>query len=113
MFTTHIDEEADEGETFYNVEIEYFGRDVSFIFSPEDGAIIVGVDVEKPKGCIDGQTTNGDFRLTWDEDHIELCCARYGSGGGGGLSVTIRNTPEVMDSLKKALRIWKSKFVGV
>ena len=110
-FGIHIDEETDEGETFYNIEIEYVSSDISFTFSPEDCDIISNVDIAAPTGGIEGAISNGDFRLTWDEHRIDLCCARYGSGGGGGLCVTLRNTQEIMASLRGVLAIWKSKVL--
>jgi len=109
MFKILIEEEdINEDEIFYNIELEFENDAIKFTFRPESTEIN-GVDIESDSCTIYGDCSDGDCYLSWDHQSIIFCCSRYGSGLGGELKLTIKNTPEVMNSLKSCLNKWKSK----
>jgi hypothetical protein len=107
MFQIKVEKESLDEEEYISVTLTLEIHGITISLSPEDVEFIRDVDIEDEKGCFNSDPCNGEFSLDWNENKIDICCARYGDGNGGNLFVSIPATQETLSSLKSSLRKWK------
>lgn len=59
------------------------------------------------KNGYDSEPPNGEFNFTFNDKDIFFNCSKYGCGQGGSLSITLKMTSEIKESLDKAFRDMK------
>lgn len=107
MFKISIETEEVAGEDFIDVTLTLDIHGITISLSPENTVCIQDVNIEAKHGCFNSDPCNGEFSLDWNENKIDICCARHGDGNGGSLFVSIPATQETLSSLKSSLRKWK------
>lgn len=103
-------EDGAVGTMIYSVQLKFNIGDLTFFFDPEYPEHIRDVDITAESGRFDTSPSNGGFSLEWSPTVIRVSVAKYGDGRGGTLDVTVKANPEMLESLKSALREWKALF---
>lgn len=98
MFTIKIEKDGED----FDVCLSFKSDSFSMSFSPEDSECPEIAD----SGSFEAHPCNGNCSFEWNSDAIKFNLAKYGDGQGGDLSITIKNTPEIMSSLKDCLNQW-------
>ena len=60
----------------------------------------------------DSAPSNGDFNFFYDDKKIVFNVGKYGDGLGGSLTVELKMTSEIKESLGKALDEWR-EYMGI
>ena len=58
--------------------------------------------------CLTTDDERGICYFRWDDNRITFGVSNH-TGDGGALTIGVRNTPAIMESLKQCMRIWKEK----
>ena len=104
-----ISTEVDDPCLFVNLMYKNdSGTEISF--EPENHEIIINLNIED-SGEFDTSPSNGVYRFSWTPDSLCFKVGEYGDGNGVILTVKLPNTPEVLNSLKECLAIWKQAAV--
>lgn len=78
---------------------------------PEYPEHIRKIDVEAEEGMFDTDPSNGAFQLVWSKEKIAVLVAKHGDGMGGTVHFELPSPPpEMLQSLRDALRKWKTTF---
>lgn len=97
-----------DGKTFYYVTLVLKYQGLELVFIPENPEAIKNIDIKAASGCFDTHPSNGEFGVNWSPVAIVIKCAR----NGGGMSITLKTTPELLMSLKSALKKWKDLMMN-
>ena len=99
MFTIEINPEEQ------SVTLSFVSDHFTLKFTPEDSQHILDVNLGE-SGNFDTSPGNGECSMTWTPEQFFFNVARYGDGSGGYLYVTIKNTPEIMQSFRECIDKW-------
>jgi hypothetical protein len=55
----------------------------------------------------DSAPSNGEFTFHYDDEKITFSAAKYGDGQGGCLTLVLKMTKEIRESLENALNEWR------
>lgn len=102
MFTTIIERGNDFGSEI--VTLNYKSESFSLTFLPNVPRPLPLTDC----GEFDGNLAGGTCNFSWNPNTIIFNISCIERDGGGNISITINNSPEIMDSLFKAIEIWNT-----
>ncbi len=92
----------------YFIELAYVDGKHTVVFIPEDEDEILQINPDAINGKFDTNPSNGSLSLSWSEAGICIEVGKYGDGYGGNLIFTLSDSPDVVISLRNALKEWKN-----
>lgn len=114
MFVAEITVEEFQGEKSLDVVFTYkdpSGLELEFV--PEDPMEIISLTSIESSGEIEWSPCNGVFYISWDENSFCFTVARFGDGNGGELSITVPNTPSLMNSFREEMNRWREAVANI
>jgi hypothetical protein len=107
MFTINLNIDDSEECSYLDVCLRYNNDNgTNFVFIPENTEAIKDIEISDT-GSFDTSPSNGICAFSWDSQSLFFQLGKFGDGNGGSLCITLRNTPEVLQSLKGCLTLWK------
>lgn len=108
MFSLEHTTSDDDGAPYDEISLKFnYNGMLVTTFEPEFPKMITKIDIEADNGYLGSEPSNGMFELLWSPTAITLSCGKYGDGRGGSLIIVLSVTPELLQSLRTALRRWK------
>ena len=100
-------------KTMFTIEIEddclpilrYTNDDMDLCLYVDNINCIGDFDLETDT-CLSTDYRRGICYFRWDVNRITFGVSNH-TGDGGSLTISFRNTPEIMESLKQCMEIWK------
>jgi hypothetical protein len=100
MFSLRFDKGEEKDD--YTIFLSFESKHLNLCFNLEAP---VPIDISD-SGVFNCNSKNGNFIFTWNSVTITFIVDEGDEVDGGSVTVNIKNTPKIMDSLQRCLKSW-------